>query len=624
MYFELIKTKEKFYSFIEILKCQKFVVIDTETSGLNVWENDRLCGIGFCFENENSYYLPFRHKETPHEFPLLSLLNEKSKIENLSTDYLPILFNKLSKIPKLIGHNIKFDLAVLCQDGFQLGETQEIEDTIIGARLYLREKEPDLKLDSLISNLISTEDYGWKKKFKQYLEDNKIKNHYDCGAIEIVGEYCARDCYNTLKLYKLFKEHLIDTKQENVYEDESKVLKILFEMEKHGSMIDLEYCNSSIVILNQKKDDILNKIRDEFGIENVNFNSNDQLSSMFDKLGINSVILTKTGKQSWNEVALENVDHPIASYIILYRKIEKLLDTYFLRYSKIPFGKVHPYFKSWGTITGRMSCTNPNLQQIAKPDKEISVNVRGLFKAPDGFSLVAADYSQMEMRVFADYIKDKNVLKALEEDGFDFHDHVTKQVWGIDKTNENWSKYRGFAKNINFGLIYGIGTKKLAYQIGKTEEEALQYKYDYFKALPTANSFIKQVSSVIQTRGYIFNRFGRRYYLTEEESYKGVNYLVQGTSADIVKRSMIRIDNLFRKQQAKSRICIQIHDEFIFYIANDEFNDIIPEIKNCMEFPEINAKLLTDFSICLPSWDKKMKLCEKHNFVIKGVDCNCE
>lgn len=669
----IINTEGNFLLLLQQLSYCAEVVVDLETSGLNPWKSDQMCGIGLHLDIDNcTYYLPFRHqKALDDEHPLFDLLNlMEEDYQNLPLEFLPILLDHLSGIPKLIGHNIKFDLAFLHKDGFVLGEYQELEDTIVAGRLYVAGRHPDLSLEGLTKQLLGEDQSSYKKEFSEYVKKVWKKKYNDSPA-DKVGPYCESDCLTTRKIRDKLVAFIEETGQTKVWNQECKLLKVLWEMEKTGFSFDDEYCRDRIPKLEARMLQIQQQIYRMCGGFEFNVGSVDQVNKAFEKVGIKPLSMTApstrfpAGKPQWSVTELMSVQHPMGGAILEYRALQKLKTTYFDPLLEYPDHTIHCSFRSAGTATGRMSCTSPNVQNISKAsqnllgneasdevldalkafvgarkgqtvdmvaqgsggiagginlggmlsltekyeDTDLTVAVRRLYVPRGGFHLYMIDVSQMEMRVFADYVNDEHLTALLEDPNFDFHSHVAKEVWHLDETHELWKFYRTLAKAINFGLIYGIGVKKLATQIQKSVEEAESYRVQYFERFPKAEAFIQQVNRTIINRGYIFNRFKRRYVIEPEKAYIGVNYLVQGTSADIIKAAMINIDKMLKSHQAKTRMLIQVHDELILEVAYDEEKQIVPEIQKTMEIRQIASYLPTEVSKGFPSWAQKKKMC---------------
>lgn len=641
----IVKTKEQFLTALDAITDE--IVLDVETSGLNVWQDARVCGVGICTSKEETFYFPFRHRQQG-----MAILGEPELVdneENLPIKALDLLLNRLKSVKTIIGHNIKFDISALFQDHFDIEDSQRIEDTVTMARLHNSDKHANLDLESVTERVLNLPAGKWKTEFNAYLKKNNIKEHYDYGDIDIVGEYCENDCLMTWRIRQKLWQFIKETKQEPVWEQECELNHVLWDIEKEGMFIDLEYCHRKIPLLEARVAELESQIFEIFGYE-FDINSTSQLDKAMASIGIYSPLVTPKQRKGedqskWNIEVLLGIEHPVAKLVLQYREVYKMLNTYFLPATKWADGYIHPSYKSSGTATGRMSCTRPNLQNVmTKPidvegekvdekvqaifktmsksssvssrwiaritkfeEKETSVAVKRMYIAPPGYHFYAIDFSQMEMRVFSDFVGDPEVLDALEAHNFDFHSFVATQVWNVTEDDPNWKFYRSIAKAINFGMIYGIGVTKLSKQIDKSIEEATTYKDNYFKQFPSALSFMNNVKRKVVRDGFITNKFSRRYIIPYDKSYTGVNYLVQGSSADLVKNRMIAIWKFLKPY--KSRMVAQIHDEIIFYIHESEEHWIVNEIKSIMEKRLFKVLLPTEVSKGFYSWSEKSGVC---------------
>lgn len=578
---------------------------------------------------------------------------------NLGDQRLKTLLTALNRPKRIIGHNIKFDLAVLYKDGFEITETQELVDTITAARMYFPDKYQKLDLGTVSDILLKTD--NWKGEFHAFLKKHKWHKNYDQAPADVVGEYCINDCKNTFRIYEILTSYIDKTQQNRVWDQECALLKVLWKMEKEGLYFDRTYCEDRLEKIKAKLYQIEQQIYALVGKE-FDISSPKQIGEIMTGIGITSPHKTPTGQLKWGVAELLTINHPIASLILDYRGIEKMRSSYFEPLLVWEDDRQHPSFKPWGTVTGRMSCERPALQTLSNKsqdlageednpevieaikammgaragqvvdmtsagggqvgggsfanltsyakkyeDTDTSVAVRRLYIAPPGYYLYCMDVSQMEMRVFADYVKDETLTKLLDDGSFDFHSYVVKEVWKIEEDSALWKFYRNLAKAINFGLLYGIGDEKLAAQIQKTKDEATAYKEQYFDRFPKARDFMNLVMSTVKTRGYIKNRFGRRYTIDPDKAYVGVNYLIQGSSADIVKSRMVAIDKYLKDKQTKM-VC-QVHDELVFYVKIEEEKWIVPELKRLFEERQIETFLPIEVSKAAPSWAEKKKMC---------------
>ena len=368
-----------------------------------------------------------------------------------------------------------------------------------------------------------------------------------------------------------------------------------------------------------------------------------------------SPIKTPKGQDSWNEAALVQINNPIAGLIRQYRTLEKLRSTYLEPYAGTSI--MHTSYCNWGAVTGRLSSREPNLQNIPRThfkladislteeikealknrinaqitakgithslalDDEVlqtwsfvgdeyydehdsnQLSIRRLFVPRPEYNLISFDYSQMEVRVFLSYLKNKDVDDMLMRDDVDFHSEAAKRAFDMTGEEDTFKFYRQMAKNITFGVIYGIGKAKLANQLNVSEKEALQYKNSYFKGLPGSKEFFSSVMKAVQERGWIKNRYGRIYVIDKDIAYKGVNYLVQGTSADILNERMIKVYDYLKDK--KSNILLQVHDEIICEIHDSELREIPSAIRGLLEENSLGIPLKVDMEICEPSWASK-------------------
>ena len=319
---------------------------------------------------------------------------------------------------------------------------------------------------------------------------------------------------------------------------------------------------------------------------------------------------------------------------------------------------MHTSYCNWGAVTGRLSSREPNLQNIPRThfkltDRELlpeereaiksrinaqmaakgilanldlsdatwntwgfvgdesyneddphQLSIRRLFTARPGYTLVSFDYSQMEVRIFLSYLNNSDIDQMLKQDDIDFHGEAAKRAFALTGKEDTFKFYRQMAKNITFGVIYGIGKAKLAKQLNVTEKEAVQYKGQYFKGLPGSKAFFAAVIKAVEERGWIKNRYGRMYQIDKAIAYKGVNYLVQGTGADILNERMVCVHDYLKDK--KSNLLLQVHDEIICEIHETELEGLPLAIQGLMETNSLNIPLRVDIALCKPSWATKI------------------
>ena len=471
-----------------------------------------------------------------------------------------------------------------------------------------------------------------------------------------MGEYCKADVDWTRKLYWDTLQKIERSGQQEVWNLETDLTAALLEMEKVGIALDNRYITNTMAKIESRQEEIANKIFAVVG--DFNINSTQQLGEVLNNEGIFSPVKTPKGSQSWGEEALVQINHPIAGNIRQYRTLRKLHTTYLEPY--IDLDEVHTSFCNWGTLTGRLSSREPNLQNIPRnhfiladkvldeteqeetrqkinaliaakggsasveldsevlntwsfigdesysEEDEAQIAIRRIFQPRPDTYLVSFDYSQMEVRVFLSYFENEEIKELLRQEDVDFHGEAAKLAFGVQDEDDDFKFYRQMAKAITFGTIYGIGNKKLAVQLGTTPQEAGKYKKRYFAGLKGSKEFFDTVVKTVEQRGWIKNRYGRIYRIPSKFAYKGVNYLVQGTSADIMNERLIEAHRHLAGQ--KSRVLLQVHDEIICEIHKDEIRTVPYEIQKILSTNSLGIPLQVDMELCDPTWASKVDM----------------
>ena len=654
-----IVTEENFQSTLDKLEKFTVLVTDVETDGLNPFNGNKLFGIGVCGSRGDVYYFPFRHQ--PQQQSLLDL--DGPKYRNLPEDYMEKLISVMNSAKVLVGYNLKFDLRFLMNEGLEPWD-KDLVDGIVAVRLTEPDQYPKMGLTEMIEKSYGKKHGEYDHTTKEVLRKNKWYKDFSLAPIDIIGPYCIEDVYWTRKLVLDRIKQLKDSQQQPVWELEKRLTKVLLRMEYRGISVDIDYCESALEKLRDRQVEFISQIHKAFGKE-VKVNSNKQIGEAFNNLGIFSPVKSKAGNQSWDETVLAGINHPVAPIIRGWRSLEKVMNTYIEPFIRTG-GTLHSTFANWGTITGRLSSKDPNMQNIPKSvipltnvelteeqkaelkgriaasiqtrrgvkaeditnDDSISnwgylgedyyeegnenlLSLRRAFIPREDYTLVSFDYSQMEIRVFLTYLMNKDLHQLMSEGDFDFHSHAAKTAFKIDEDHPEFKFYRQMAKAITFGLIYGIGLDRLATQLGVTSQQAKQYRDNYFAAIPGAKSFMYRVWETAKKRGYVFNRFGRVYTIPQGREYVAINYLVQGTSADILSDRMLDLDKLL--ENTDSHMLVQVHDEVICEIHNDELDELCPKIKQTLEDNPLDMPLTVDVEVCDPSW------ATKKDFEISGV-----
>ena len=637
----LIDTEDKYLDVHKQLEQYEALVVDVETNGLDAFGINQICGVGISTLEGDTHYFPVRHQQGT----------------NLPYHCITSLLQLLSSVDTLIGYNIKFDLRFLEKEGLQPQVNQTWVDVLVMVRLIEPSTVKDLDLTSTITRTYGAEHAAYDKDTKKYLRSNKWHKDFSMAPPEILGPYCEQDTYWTYKLYVETLNKINATQQQQVFELECELTKVLYGMEGHGVSIDTHYVSNALVKIGRRTEEVANKIYEMVGDE-FNINSTQQVGEIINSLGIYSPIKTPKDKDSWNEAALMQINHPLAGFIRQYRALGKLKSTYMEPYQDVEV--IHTSYCNWGALTGRLSSREPNLQNIPRThfkladvdltdstkealksrinaqitakgithdldldddvlqtwsfvgdeyyneEDENQVAIRRLFIPRPEYSLVSFDYSQMEVRVFLSYLRNDEVDALLHNKDVDFHGEAAKIAFKVTEEDESFKFYRQMAKNITFGVIYGIGKAKLANQLNVSETDAMKYKKQYFEGMKGSRKFFNSVMNTVQERGWIKNRYGRVYVIPADISYKGVNYLVQGTSADILNERMVEVYDYLKDK--KSNILLQVHDEIICEIHASELGTLPFQIQRLMEENSLDIPLRVDIDICTPSWATKEAL----------------
>ncbi len=614
------------------------IVVDVETNGLDSHINQS-CGIGVgeATFKAKAFYFPFRHHQG----------------ENLEYNNLADLINVLNESKSIIGYNIKFDLRFLENDGF-ISEDKKLIDVIVMVRLAESSSVRDFGLTPTGSRWYGKESVQYDIDTKKALKSYKWHKDFSVSPPTFLGEYCKKDVELTARVYEDALQYIERTQQDKVYELQCNLTKVLHKIEKRGIKIDQKYALKCKNLIENKLLEIQAEV---YAIAKQEFNilSTQQLGKVFESLNIESPIKTIKGNSSWNESALMSVDHKLAGLVRQYRGFEKLNSTYIAPYIDTTLMRTN--FCNWGTATGRLSSREPNLQNIPRNSFRLSsenitekeredirnkmsaikketisanvsnelidswffvgdeyfdekdtnqISIRRLFVSRPDYTLVSFDYSQMEVRVFMSYFRNEVIDALLNKNDVDFHGEAAKLAFNVTEEDEQFKYYRQMAKSITFGTIYGMGAKNLAHALSTTVQEASLYKKKYFEGLKGSRDFFNSVTRVVTERGWVKNRYGRRYQIDSDFAYKGVNYLVQGTSADLLSERMIEVEK--RLSDTKSSILLQVHDEIICEIHNSEMKTLPAVIKKILQDNSLDIPLEVDVEICSPSWATKKDL----------------
>lgn len=590
-----IKTDADFKRLCKKLKGTDEFAFDTETTSGNAM-NAELVGLSFCYDEAEAFYVPLKFNETSET----DLFGKPVKQKGSSDESLPQLDfdNVLKELKALledkksakVGQNIKYDMLVMKNHGIDLKNVGF--DTMIAA--YVLKPESNYKMDNLSEQYLNykcvpiTELIGAGKANTQITMDQV--------PYKIASDYAAEDADVTLRLYHRIEYELKKVSLDNLCREiEFPLIEVLADMEFTGVRVDTKILGDINEEL--KKAEIrLEKEIYETAEMKFNINSTKQLADvLFNKLNLATKRKIKTGFSTDTKVLEElRNEHPIALKLLDYRTVTKLRSTYtegLLEIINKRTGKIHTSYNQTVAATGRLSSANPNLQNIPIRT-EIGRSLRKAF-VPDkkGNIILSADYSQIELRIMAHLSNDENMIKAFEKK-HDIHSETAAKVFKVklDKVDANM---RRKAKEVNFGLIYGIQAYGLAQRLNIDQREARDIIQSYFANFPTINAWLEKTKEFARKKGYTETLAGRRRFLPninnrnsvvrQRDERIAINMPVQGTAADMIKIAMIDIYNEFNKKKLKSKMILQVHDELVFDCESSELETVKKIVHNKMK-----------------------------------------
>lgn len=574
--YETLLTEADLNRWVEKLKQAKLFALDTETDNLDYMAAN-LVGISFALENGEAAYLPLQ----------LDYLGAPKTLEKTTALSLlkPILENP--SIQK-VGQNFKYDLTIFARNGI---DVQGVAfDTMLES--YVLNSTGRHNMDDLAKRYLGHQTISFEEiagKGKNQLTFNQI-------PLEKAAEYAAEDADVTMKLQQVLWEKLSKepTLKKLFKEMELPLLGVLSRMERRGVLID----SDALFLQSNEIANRLSELEEQAYVlagQPFNLASTKQLQEiLFDKLGLPVIQKTPKGAPSTNEEVLEELafSHELPKVLVEHRGLSKLKSTYT---DKLPqmvnpqTGRVHTSYHQAVTATGRLSSSDPNLQNIPIRNEE-GRRIRQAFIAREGFTVVAADYSQIELRIMAHLSQDQGLINAFTQ-GKDIHRSTAAEIFGV-ALDEVTSEQRRNAKAINFGLIYGMSAFGLSRQLGIGRADAQSYMDLYFKRYPGVQTFMHDIREKAKAQGYVETLFGRRLYLPDINSSNGmrrkaaervaINAPMQGTAADIIKRAMIQLDQKLQNDPDIAMI-MQVHDELVFEVRSEKVAFYSELIKTQME-----------------------------------------
>ena len=597
--YELVLNEKDLDKWIKKVTKAKTVAVDTETSGLN-YMDAKLVGVSLSTKPGEAAYIPFGHAKEEG----IKQLSEKTVVEKLK----PFLEDKKKKI---IGQNLKFDRNILAQHGIKLGPIKN--DTMLMSYI-LDASATRHNLDALAKLYLN-----YKTTTFEEVAGKGVKQiTFDQVPLKLAGNYASEDADITLRLFEKLNPLLNKkTSLKKLAEDiEIPLIEVLSDMEQAGTLVNSKVLQAQSKDLGKRLIKLEEKAYEIAG-EEFNLSSTKQLREIFFvKLEYPIIKKTPGGQPSTDENVLQQLadDYELPKVLLEHRTLSKLKSTYT---DKLPLqisensGRVHTSFHQAITATGRLSSSDPNLQNIPIRTED-GRRIRQAFEAAKSNELISADYSQIELRIMAHLSEDKGLLKAFNNNE-DIHSLTASEVFSVDQ-NAVTPDLRRNAKAINFGLIYGISAFGLGKQLGINRNLAAEYMAMYFTKYPGVKDYMESTKQSARDLGYIETLFGRRLYLRDINAGNGIrrqaaeraaiNAPVQGTAADIMKIAMINMHQELKKAKLNAKMTLQVHDELIIESPPSETKEVVNLLKKSMsEATKLKVPLEVDVGIG-NNWDQ--------------------
>lgn len=577
--YETILDEASFNAWLEKLKASEVFAFDTETDSLDYMVAN-LVGLSFATEEGVAAYVPVAHDylDAPQQ------LDRDWVLEQLK----PILEDDAQA---KVGQNLKYDMSVLARYGIEMKGIKH--DTMLASYVFNsvggKHDMDSLALRFLQHSCISFEQIAGKGK--KQLTFNQIE-------LGEASPYAAEDADVTLRLHNRLMENIEqDEKLKAIYEEiEVPLIPVMSRIERTGVFIDDMLLGAQSQEIAVRLDELEQKAY-EIAEQEFNMNSPKQLQAiLFEKMGLPVIKKTPSGAPSTNEEVLQELalDYPLPKLIIEYRGLAKLKSTYTDKLPKMinaETGRVHTSYHQAVTATGRLSSTDPNLQNIPIRNDE-GRRIRQAFVAQHGWKILAVDYSQIELRIMAHLSGDKALLEAFQQ-GKDIHAATAAEIIGVN-IEDVTTEQRRRAKAVNFGLIYGMSAFGLAKQLGIPRGEAQHYMDTYFERYPGVMQYMEDTRSAASEQGFVETIYGRRLHLPEIQSRNGmrrkaaeraaINAPMQGTAADIIKKAMLLVDEWIQAEgDGRVKLLMQVHDELVFEVEESSLAEIESKVQELME-----------------------------------------
>ena len=574
--YHTITTQQDFTKLLDKLNHTPYFAIDTETTDIN-WQHAKLVGISVSTADYEGYYIPVGHTA---DFDVL--LDNQLPIDTVLSAFKPILENP--NIGK-IGQHLKYDAHIFKKYGINISPWQM--DTML-ASYVINAAATRHGMDALAKHYLGVQ----TTTFEDVAGKGAKQLSFDKVAMDAASQYACEDADITFRLFNRFNQHINQDKTaaQLLYHLEMPTAQILTQMEHDGILIDTDF-------LGQLSDEFDKKIMalqieaERIADEPFNLASPKQLGEiLFDKLGIAGGKKTKTGQYATSEAVLSKIEHPLIDVVLEHRSLSKLKSTYTdtLANAADEQGRVHTSYHQALTSTGRLSSSDPNLQNIPIRT-DTGRLIREAFIAPKGRMILAADYSQIELRLMAHFSGDESLIRAFNHN-LDIHTATAAEIMGKDISEVTPSERRA-AKAVNFGLLYAMSAFGLAKQIEVDRAVAQDYIKRYFARYPAILEYMERTKTMAKQLGYVQTILGRKLYSPDIQSSNrmikdaaeraAINAPLQGSAAEIIKLAMIAVDEVLPKDDAK--LLLQVHDELVFEVDTDKAHDIGNLIKTAMQ-----------------------------------------
>ncbi len=596
--YETVLTGQQLDAWVSRIGKADLVAFDTETTSLDPLRAE-MVGLSLSIEAGAAAYVPLAHNYAgaPQQLDRAAVLERlKPWLEDAGRAKL--------------GQNAKYDTHVLANYDVRLAGVAH--DTLLQS--YLLESHQRHDMDSMAERHLGVKTIT----YDEVTGKGASRIGFEQVAVERATEYAAEDADVTLQLHQaLYPRVEADEKLARIYREmEMPLVTVLFNMERHGVLLDIALLKELSREFGEKMAEFENKAHQAAG-QPFNLSSPKQIQEiLFEKQGLKPVKKTPSGQPSTDEESLAELalDHPLPKLILEYRGLAKLKSTYT---DKLPeminlkTGRVHTTYGQAVAVTGRLASNDPNLQNIPIRTAE-GRRIREAFIAAPGCGIVSADYSQIELRIMAHISRDEGLLKAFAA-GEDIHRATAAEIFGLDPKDVD-SEKRRYAKVINFGLIYGMSAFGLARQLGLERSAAQQYMDRYFMRYPGVAEYMKRTREEARERGYVETVFGRRLWLPEIRGGNGprrqgaeraaINAPMQGTAADLIKMAMIAVDRWLAEKRMKSRLIMQVHDELVLEVPAKELDAVKRDLPKLMSsVAELSVPLVVDVGDG-PNWDR--------------------